>query len=122
MSAKPTTKKFGKSTREVPAPSAKAQKWYPADDENEAKQVSCGDDDDVGDATDKTSWRPLPRGGRKNQHGSWEMRAVYTHKAASRTLNHGGMPLATTQQPNPCHQFIHELTSTKQSNHGEQTD
>lgn len=40
MSAKPTTKKFGKSTREVPAPSAKAQKWYPADDENEAKQVS----------------------------------------------------------------------------------
>ncbi|KID77165.1 60S ribosomal protein eL6 [Metarhizium brunneum] len=39
MSAKPTTKKFGKSTREVPAPSAKAQKWYPADDENEAKQV-----------------------------------------------------------------------------------
>ncbi|KAK8924991.1 hypothetical protein VCV18_005417 [Metarhizium anisopliae] len=40
MSAKPTTKKFGKSTREVPAPSAKAQKWYPADDENEAKQTN----------------------------------------------------------------------------------
>ncbi|KHN99896.1 Ribosomal protein L6E [Metarhizium album ARSEF 1941] len=39
MSAKPTTKKFGKSTREVPAPAAKAQKWYPADDENEPKQV-----------------------------------------------------------------------------------
>lgn len=39
MSAKPTTKKFGKSTREVPASSEKAKKWYPADDDSEAKKV-----------------------------------------------------------------------------------
>jgi hypothetical protein len=40
MSA-PTTKKFGKSTREVPHHSQKAQKWYPADDETKPKTVSC---------------------------------------------------------------------------------
>lgn len=40
MSTKPTSKKFGKSTREVPAPSERAQKWYPADDESKPKQVS----------------------------------------------------------------------------------
>lgn len=40
MSAKPTTKKFGKSTREVPASSEKAKKWYPADDDSESKKVS----------------------------------------------------------------------------------
>lgn len=40
MSAKPTTKKFGKSTREVPASADKAKKWYNADDETEAKKVS----------------------------------------------------------------------------------
>lgn len=40
MSAQPTTKTFGKSTREVPASSEKAKKWYPADDEPEAKKVS----------------------------------------------------------------------------------
>lgn len=42
MSAKKesTTKKFGSSTRVVPAPSQKAQKWYNADDEPEAKKVS----------------------------------------------------------------------------------
>ncbi|GAO14423.1 uncharacterized protein UV8b_02630 [Ustilaginoidea virens] len=39
MSAKPTTKKFGKSSRDVPAHSEKAQKWYPADDESAPKQV-----------------------------------------------------------------------------------
>ncbi|GKT42315.1 60S ribosomal protein L6-B [Colletotrichum spaethianum] len=41
MSAKTesTTKKFGSSTRVVPAPSQKAQKWYNADDEPEAKKV-----------------------------------------------------------------------------------
>ncbi|GKT83531.1 ribosomal protein L6e [Colletotrichum tofieldiae] len=40
MSAKTesTTKKFGSSTRVVPAPSQKAQKWYNADDEPEAKK------------------------------------------------------------------------------------
>ncbi|KAK4088085.1 hypothetical protein PCL_08549 [Purpureocillium lilacinum] len=38
MSAKPTTKKFGKSTREVPASADKAKKWYNADDETEAKK------------------------------------------------------------------------------------
>jgi large subunit ribosomal protein L6e len=38
MSA-PTTKKFGKATREVPAADQKAQKWYPHDDDNEAKKV-----------------------------------------------------------------------------------
>lgn len=40
MSAKPTTKTFGKSTREVPAPADKAKKWYPADDESDPKKVS----------------------------------------------------------------------------------
>ncbi|KAK2595230.1 60S ribosomal protein L6 [Conoideocrella luteorostrata] len=39
MSAKPTTKKFGKSSRDVPAHSEKAQKWYPADDESAPKKV-----------------------------------------------------------------------------------
>ncbi|KAI9903086.1 hypothetical protein N3K66_002438 [Trichothecium roseum] len=39
MSAKAQTKTFGKSTREVPASSDKARKWYPADDESEPKQV-----------------------------------------------------------------------------------
>lgn len=39
MSA-PTSKKFGKSTREVPHHSQKAQKWYPADDEAQPKAVS----------------------------------------------------------------------------------
>ncbi|OLN88708.1 60S ribosomal protein L6-B [Colletotrichum chlorophyti] len=41
MSAKTesTTKKFGSSTRVVPAPGQKAQKWYNADDEPEAKKV-----------------------------------------------------------------------------------
>lgn len=40
MSAKPTSKTFGKSTREVPASSEKAKKWYPADDDAENKKVS----------------------------------------------------------------------------------
>ncbi|UKZ79557.1 hypothetical protein TrVFT333_007314 [Trichoderma virens FT-333] len=40
MSAKPTTKQFGKSTREVPASADQAKKWYPADDESEPKKVS----------------------------------------------------------------------------------
>lgn len=40
MSAKPQTKKFGKGTRDVPAASEKAQKWYPADDESQPKKVS----------------------------------------------------------------------------------
>ncbi|KAL6886585.1 translation protein SH3-like domain-containing protein [Trichoderma longibrachiatum] len=39
MSAKPTTKQFGKSTREVPASADKAKKWYPADDDSEPKKV-----------------------------------------------------------------------------------
>ncbi|WZH39840.1 50S ribosomal L6e protein [Fusarium acuminatum] len=39
MSAKPTSKTFGKSTREVPASSEKAKKWYPADDDAESKKV-----------------------------------------------------------------------------------
>ncbi|OAA73521.1 60S ribosomal protein L6 [Cordyceps fumosorosea ARSEF 2679] len=39
MSTKPTTKKFGKSTREVPAAADKAKKWYNADDESDPKQV-----------------------------------------------------------------------------------
>jgi len=39
MSAKPTSKKFGKSTREVPAPADKAKKWYNADDESDPKKV-----------------------------------------------------------------------------------
>ncbi|KAK4131898.1 hypothetical protein BT67DRAFT_436006 [Trichocladium antarcticum] len=38
MSA-PTTKTFGKSTRTVPHPSEKAQKWYPAEDEAKPRQV-----------------------------------------------------------------------------------
>ena len=32
-------KTFGKSTREVPHHSQKAKKWYPADDESQAKKV-----------------------------------------------------------------------------------
>jgi large subunit ribosomal protein L6e len=40
MSAKPQSKKFGKSTREVPASTERAQKWYNADDEPELKKVS----------------------------------------------------------------------------------
>ncbi|OAR00802.1 hypothetical protein LLEC1_02706 [Akanthomyces lecanii] len=39
MSTKPASKKFGKSTREVPAAADKAQKWYNADDESAPKQV-----------------------------------------------------------------------------------
>jgi large subunit ribosomal protein L6e len=39
MSAKPQSKKFGKSTREVPASTERAQKWYNADDEPELKKV-----------------------------------------------------------------------------------
>ncbi|KAF3012389.1 hypothetical protein G7054_g1008 [Neopestalotiopsis clavispora] len=38
MSA-PTSKTFGKSTREVPHHSEKAQKWYPADDETKPRTV-----------------------------------------------------------------------------------
>ncbi|KAI1845596.1 hypothetical protein JX265_010483 [Neoarthrinium moseri] len=37
--SQPTSKKFGKSTREVPHHSQKAQKWYPADDESKPKTV-----------------------------------------------------------------------------------
>lgn len=40
MSAKPSTKTFGKSTRAVPATADKAQKWYNADDETDPKKVS----------------------------------------------------------------------------------
>ncbi|KAI1779982.1 ribosomal protein L6e-domain-containing protein [Hypoxylon cercidicola] len=39
MSQPSTQKKFGKSTREVPHPSQKAQKWYPADDDAKPKTV-----------------------------------------------------------------------------------
>ncbi|KAL7629343.1 60S ribosomal protein L6 [Parahypoxylon ruwenzoriense] len=39
MSQPSTQKQFGKSTREVPHPSQKAQKWYPADDESKPKTV-----------------------------------------------------------------------------------
>jgi large subunit ribosomal protein L6e len=39
MSAKPQTKTFGKSSRQVPAAADKAQKWYNADDEPETKKV-----------------------------------------------------------------------------------
>lgn len=39
MSQPSTQKKFGKSTREVPHPSQKAQKWYPVDDEAKPKTV-----------------------------------------------------------------------------------
>jgi len=38
-SAAPTTKTFGKSTRSVPHPSEKAQKWYPAEDEGKPRKV-----------------------------------------------------------------------------------
>lgn len=38
MSA-PTTKTFGKATREVPAAANKASKWYPAEDESVHKKV-----------------------------------------------------------------------------------
>lgn len=41
MSSKPQTKTFGKSTREVPASADKAKKWYNAEDEPQAKDVSC---------------------------------------------------------------------------------
>jgi large subunit ribosomal protein L6e len=37
--AAPTTKTFGKSTRSVPHPSEKAQKWYPAEDEAKPRKV-----------------------------------------------------------------------------------
>ncbi|KAI9839897.1 MAG: hypothetical protein M1819_000089 [Sarea resinae] len=33
------TKKFGKGEREVPHPSQKAKKWYPAEDDNQPKKV-----------------------------------------------------------------------------------
>ncbi|KAF2970888.1 hypothetical protein GQX73_g2678 [Xylaria multiplex] len=39
MSQPSTQKKFGKSTREVPHPSQKVQKWYPATDESKPKKV-----------------------------------------------------------------------------------
>jgi len=39
MSTKPVSKKFGKSTREVPAAADKAKKWYNPDDDAEPKQV-----------------------------------------------------------------------------------
>ncbi|KAI0164786.1 ribosomal protein L6e-domain-containing protein [Xylariaceae sp. FL1272] len=39
MSQPSTSKKFGKSTREVPHPSQAAQKWYPATDEARPKKV-----------------------------------------------------------------------------------
>ncbi|KAI4863758.1 ribosomal protein L6e-domain-containing protein [Hypoxylon rubiginosum] len=39
MSQPSTQKKFGKSTREVPHPSQKAQKWYPAEDDAKPKAV-----------------------------------------------------------------------------------
>ncbi|KAI2640511.1 ribosomal protein L6e-domain-containing protein [Hypomontagnella submonticulosa] len=39
MSQPSTQKKFGKSTREVPHPSQKAQKWYPAEDDSKPKTV-----------------------------------------------------------------------------------
>lgn len=52
MSAKPTTKKFGKSTRDVPASADKAKKWYNADDESDPKKVSV-----VGDANANTIFR-----------------------------------------------------------------
>ncbi|KAL2122483.1 hypothetical protein VTJ04DRAFT_2938 [Mycothermus thermophilus] len=37
--AAPTTKTFGKSTRTVPHPSEKAQKWYPTEDEPQPRKV-----------------------------------------------------------------------------------
>ncbi|EFX02508.1 60S ribosomal protein l6 [Grosmannia clavigera kw1407] len=39
MSAAPTTKKFGKSTRTVPHPSQRAQKWYAAEEDSQPKKV-----------------------------------------------------------------------------------
>ncbi|KAH7035301.1 ribosomal protein L6e-domain-containing protein [Microdochium trichocladiopsis] len=39
MSQPSQQKKFGKSTREVPHHSQKAQKWYPADDDSQPKTV-----------------------------------------------------------------------------------
>ncbi|RYO94737.1 hypothetical protein DL764_007794 [Monosporascus ibericus] len=39
MSQPTTQKQFGKSTREVPHPSQKAQKWYPAEDTPQPKTV-----------------------------------------------------------------------------------
>ncbi|KAL2212427.1 hypothetical protein CC79DRAFT_1364712 [Sarocladium strictum] len=39
MSAKPQTKKFGKGSRDVPAATERAQKWYPADDDSQPKTV-----------------------------------------------------------------------------------
>jgi large subunit ribosomal protein L6e len=44
MSSKPATKTFGKSTREVPAASEKAKKWYNAEDDLENKKVSFSKD------------------------------------------------------------------------------
>ncbi|KAJ4295712.1 60S ribosomal protein L6 [Collariella sp. IMI 366227] len=38
-SSAPTTKTFGKSTRSVPHPTEKAQKWYPAEDEAQPRKV-----------------------------------------------------------------------------------
>jgi large subunit ribosomal protein L6e len=40
MSTKPVSKKFGKSTRDVPAAADKAKKWYNPDDDAEPKKVS----------------------------------------------------------------------------------
>ena len=40
MSAQIQKKTFGKSTREVPASTEKAQKWYPAEDDAQPKKVS----------------------------------------------------------------------------------
>ena len=40
MSAQTQKKTFGKSTREVPASTEKASKWYPTEDEPEPKKVS----------------------------------------------------------------------------------
>jgi large subunit ribosomal protein L6e len=39
MSAKPQTKTFGKSSRDVPASADKAKKWYSAEDDAQAKDV-----------------------------------------------------------------------------------
>jgi large subunit ribosomal protein L6e len=38
-SSAPSTKTFGKSTRSVPHPTEKAQKWYPAEDEAKPRKV-----------------------------------------------------------------------------------
>jgi hypothetical protein len=58
MSAKAEsqTKKFGSGTREVPAASQKAQKWYPADDEPQAKKVSGSDT--MAGRTGRRQWAP----------------------------------------------------------------